>query len=51
MSSAVKVSGAVINEAGMDLNVYSAIVGKLAETSRLSGETIGASIKFVDLVA
>ena len=51
MSESVKTSGAVINEAGMNLTTYSAIVGKLAETSRLSGETIGASIDFVDLVA
>lgn len=51
MAAAVKVSGAVINEAGMNLSSYSAIVGNLAEKTRLSGETIGASIKFVDLVA
>ncbi|HEY8892611.1 MAG TPA: phage tail tape measure protein, partial [Clostridium sp.] len=47
MSAAVKTSGAVINEAGMNLTTYSAIVGKLAETSRLSGETIGASMKTI----
>lgn len=47
ISEAVKVSGSVIDEAGISYEKYASIVGKVSEISRLSGETIGASMKTI----
>jgi hypothetical protein len=51
ISEAVKVSGSVINEAGISYEKYAAIVGKVNEVQRISGSTIGQAIKFVAMVA
>jgi TP901 family phage tail tape measure protein len=47
ISEAVKVSGEVINEAGLSYEKYASIVGKVAEISRLSGSTIGTAMKTI----
>ncbi len=45
MSEAVQTSGSIAAEAGLSFEKYSAIVGKIQETTRLEGSQIGNTLK------
>lgn len=47
ITRAIQASGSIAFEAGMSLEQYSSIIGKVIERTRLSGSTVGAGFKTI----
>ena len=47
LAKAVEMAGGVARNSGIDFNTFNAVIGTVGEATRRSGQTIGASMRFI----